>query len=785
MREMYNVTTNRKGCFNMKTNIKDETYEQYSLSGDSSPADYRHYIIHALYAFAGFCFSQLDALGEISPFTLSFLSAVKFDFCFPVFIFSCLGYFLSKPWQIALKYSLSSALMCLIRLFITRKLYDKDSPKLRYIICLVCSLSVGLIFTAFSEFNYVRVFMVLSESLLSLCASLFFIRSFKTPVWKTGLASLSIKDSSSLVLSVCVFIMCMSGFSIEGLSPARIISCLALMFLSFYKGSAVGSLVGICIGASLCITPSFRYLFPCYALSGLVSGLISPLGQIATALAFAVTYSLAGLFQTADSEILISLIEVAIASAAFMIMPASWISSLGDTLKKSGVITDNPLYRQVSENLCHAAENIYEVSDIVCKVSEKLDSIINPEVNKLFANLQQGVCVGCEKKALCWNKMFDSTASDILALSGIEKRSKGKLPLEKRCERKDLLLSEIQSCCVSYANNMAVKMKAREMRKVLTDQFCSMGDFLKETAQKISDSKTMDTAKSTALRSALQDAGIYTDSLSYFTDSDGRVRIEIGIIDRPFETDRKKLRHIIEFLLKRRFSEADITVGDVKTTIAFEEKYLYDVVFGYAQRPLDKKGLCGDAVGFVSGTSGLRTAIISDGMGTGARAAIDSTMTSSVVEKLISGGFSVEGAIRSVNSAMIMKSTDESIATVDAVSINLYTAQADFYKSGAAVSFIRRGNEIHIIKEESLPVGIIRNISPAHRSVELSPGDIILLVSDGVTGDDCGWINDELLSWSTNNMQDLASHIVSLAHLRNNKNGGDDLTAAAIKIRKI
>ena len=91
MREMYNVTTNRKGCFNMKTNIKDETYEQYSLSGDSSPANYRNYIIHALYAFAGFCFSQLDALGEISPFTLSFLSAMKFDFCFPVFIFSCLG----------------------------------------------------------------------------------------------------------------------------------------------------------------------------------------------------------------------------------------------------------------------------------------------------------------------------------------------------------------------------------------------------------------------------------------------------------------------------------------------------------------------------------------------------------------------------------------------------------------------------------------------------------------------------------------------------------------------
>lgn len=769
----------------MKTNIKDEIFDTYDLTDESAPKNYRHYIIHSLYAFAGFCFSQLDALGEISPFTLSFLSSVKFPYCFPVFILSSLGYFLSKPWQIALRYTLSSGVLCLVRLFIARRLRHKDTPKLRYIICFVCSLSVGLIFTAFSEFNYIRVLMVLSESLLSLCASVFFIRSFKTPVWKTGLSSLSIKDSSSLVLSVCVFIMCMSGFSIEGLSPARISACIALMFLSFYKGSAVGSLVGVCIGASLCINPSFRYLFPCYALSGLVSGLLSPLGQITTALSFALTYTLTGLFQTSDSEILISLIEVAIASAAFMIMPAGWITSLGDALKKSGVITDNPLYRQVSENLCHAAENIYEVSDIVSQVSEKLDSIINPEVNKVFANLQQSVCVGCENKSKCWNKMFDSTASDILALSGIEKRAKGKLPLEKRCPRKDMLLPEIKACSISYANNLAAKMKAREMRKVLTDQFSSMGDFLKETAHKISDSKTIDTAKSTALRSALQDAGIYTDALSYFTDCDGRVRIEISIIDRPFEADRKKLRHIIEFLLKRRFSEAEITVGDVKTTIAFEEKYLYDVLFGYAQKPLNKKGLCGDAVSFVSGTNGVRTAIISDGMGTGARAAIDSTMTSSILEKLISGGFSVQGAIRSVNSAMIMKSTDESIATVDAVSINLYTARADFYKSGAAVSFIRSGNEIFIVKEESLPVGIIRNIAPAHRTAELSPGDIILLVSDGVTGDDCGWINDELLSWSTNNMQDLASHIVSLAHLRNSKNGGDDLTAAAIKISKI
>ena len=744
-----------------------------------------HYLRFALFAFAGFCFSQLEALGSMSPFTVSFLSAVKFDYCFPAFIASSIGYFLSKDWLTALEYTIASAFICLVRLFINRRLPHKDLSSANYIASFLSIALTGTAFIFFTDFNYLSVLMVLCESILSACASVFFIRTFRTPVFKTGISSLGVKDSSSLVLSVCVFLMCMSGFNIEGLSPARIFSCLGLMFFSFYKGSAIGSITGICIGAALCIDPDFRYLFPCYALSGLVAGVFSPLGQITTALSFGISYSIISLIEGSGSNVIISLLEVAVASSAFMIAPSKWITALGDMLKRSGIAPDNPVNRQVSQNLISAANNIYEVSDIIGKVSDKLDSVINPEVNKLFANLQQSVCVGCENKSKCWNKMFDSTAGDILAISGIEKRPKSKLPLEKKCTRLNMLVRQIEENSFEYANNMAVKMKIRDMRKVLTDQFCTMGDFLKETADKIANSKIEDTAKSSALRTALQDTGIYTDALCYYTDKDGRVTIEISIIDRPFETDRKKLRHIIEFISKRRFGDAAINVGDVKTTITFEEKYLYDVQFGFRQKALNQKGFCGDSVSFISSAEGTRTALISDGMGTGARAAIDSTLTSSIIERLLSGGFSVEGAVKAVNSAMIIKSTDESISTVDAVSINLYTAVADFYKSGAAISFIRRGNEIFIVKQESLPLGIIRNITPAHTKVNLSPGDIILLVSDGVTSEDCGWINDELLSWSTNNMEDLATHICSLASLRSNESSRDDITAVALKITRM
>lgn len=76
----------------------------------------------------------------------------------------------------------------------------------------------------------------------------------------------------------------------------------------------------------------------------------------------------------------------------------------------------------------------------------------------------------------------------------------------------------------------------------------------------------------------------------------------------------------------------------------------------------------------------------------------------------------------------------------------------------------------------------MREVSFAHTDTLLRPGDIVLLVSDGITAGDCGWINDELLSWSTNNMEDLAGHIVQLAALRQDRVNGDDLTVIAVKL---
>ena len=56
-------------------------------------------------------------------------------------------------------------------------------------------------------------------------------------------------------------------------------------------------------------------------------------------------------------------------------------------------------------------------------------------------------------------------------------------------------------------------------------------------------------------------------------------------------------------------------------------------------------------------------------------------MVLDLVERFLEAGFSVETAIRMMNSAMVMKGADDLYSTVDLCKINLYTGMAKLYSS--------------------------------------------------------------------------------------------------------
>ena len=765
-----------KKIIDFENNLQLETEESFGGEAEKSPFEKWGRV--ALFALSAFLFAQPDFLSGLSPFVVAFVGAIPFEFCFSAFVGGALGTFTCLSVGEATRVSSGIFLVCLLRLFVEKKLKREQREYINGAFSFFVCFSTGMVYNFLSVGDLGGFSGFFCEGSVSFISTVVFMKSLRVPLGRATPENFSVKDRVFIGASLCAFLMCASCFDVEGLSPIRVLAFLLILFVAAHKGIAGSVTVGVCVALSLSINKDYRFLFTSVVLASLFSGVFAPLGQSASAIAFAVVS--AGLSAFSGDYGIASVIETVLSSAVFIILPQKYVAAFQNFIVKKGFSTDENVGVQVAESLDLAAENIYGVSEIVSSVSEKLDGIINPEVNRLFTFLQQRVCDGCQKKFLCWNRNFDSTASDVLILAGIEKGKK--IMLQKNCDRFERLSLCTDEGYREYAESLQNKQKLTEMRKVLTDQFAGMGDFLKSTALSVNRSRIPDKGKAAVLKTALCDCGIYIDALSVYTDIGSKMTVEITSFDTEIHEQHKKIKAILEFITKRKFEQADIAVSEIRTVIVFEEKSAFRVQIGVSQKALKQDDVCGDTVAGIKKQGGFASVILSDGMGTGARAKIDSTMTCSIMEKLLKSGFTFESALKIVNSSLIMKSTDESIATIDAVRVNLFTGKVNFYKAGGSLSFIRQGNEITTLEGASLPVGIIRNVEFWKSEKELSAGDIVLLLSDGAVGEDCGWIADELLSWSTADMDDFAGHIARLAHLRMTDNCKDDITVVAVKL---
>ena len=147
----------------------------------------------------------------------------------------------------------------------------------------------------------------------------------------------------------------------------------------------------------------------------------------------------------------------------------------------------------------------------------------------------------------------------------------------------------------------------------------------------------------------------------------------------------------------------------------------------------------------------------------------------------------------------------ECFATVDLLIIDRNAAKAKFYKMGAASSFLLRNGKVKKFEQAALPIGIIPEVRLNHIAVRLKAGDIVVMVSDGITEaarvckNDCAdesdcidesdgaWLHELLESRTAAELahlsaRRLAGEILGEAILRYADRERDDLTVAVVKI---
>lgn len=744
-------------------------------------------IFHILFGFITGLFPQSYV---ISPFAAAAVTSARSGYAFLTFCGAGIGLIAQRGVGGSLRIIITLCFVLAARGVTAKRFKSLD----RTLISAVFTAVIMLI-SDFLDMLTVRVtvwgaVLCTAEAILSACFVYFFSKCIAAPVRREGIRKLSGYDAVCISITVAALALCISHIEIGGFYISHIPACLIIIFASLYARAAGGSISGILFGLVLSLGAGTPEIFYVYAAGGLVSGIFSFLGQYATAATFVISACLAAFIGNRDTLMVITMSECAVSGIIFMLIPPGVLSAFEDFLTKSGAKNDNEINMQVALSLKDAAKTVGSISEVVSDVSDKMNTVVNPELSKTFARIQHNVCSGCNFKGVCWNESFDSTVRDVQQIAKLRLTSQKVTPeklsggLAGRCQRIKKLSDEVDKDYKQYVTSMDSRLKIDEMRNVVSDQFSSMAQLLYDVSSYLADEKVYDENKSRLLRRVLRENGIVAESAAYRENSFSRATVEIVIAQEPGRINSDKIKKIISSCLKRKFRDAEISIEEFRTVLTFSQRAEYETAIGIKQIPCGENAVCGDSAKSFDTQDGCTVAVISDGMGTGRRAALDADMTSTIMNRLLSSGFTFKSALRLANSALLIKSGEESLSTVDAICVNTYNAVCTFYKAGAAASYIRHGDKTYVVEKPSLPVGILRNIDFAEEECRLREDDIVLLVSDGVKGDSDKWIRETLLCWSTDNMQELATHIADRARKRNENAFPDDITVIAVKIKK-
>ncbi len=339
-------------------------------------------------------------------------------------------------------------------------------------------------------------------------------------------------------------------------------------------------------------------------------------------------------------------------------------------------------------------------------------------------------------------------------------------------------IEKIADELVRIENKENEKSSENEVRRLVRDQFSTLSTAIKEIAVTFTEETRFDTRTSARVSSVLSGYGITPTQIVCSKTGEQR-KIDIRAERVNSQISRTALTDDLESACGFRLGIPDVTHSENSTVIKFEKKPKYNLRIGHAQRIAEGR-MCGDSFDIFSDTDSNRIIVISDGMGTGPKAAVDGTVAAWLFSKLIAAGLGFESSLRLANSALIVKSDEESLATIDSVRINLHTGKTDFFKAGAGASLVCKGRKVYSLGKPSLPLGILREVSFSKDSLTLRRGDRLLMMSDGVPQSAYTEIAKNLSSFNKNDPSVLAERVVQIAEKYSVSKHPDDITAIAV-----
>ncbi len=582
------------------------------------------------------------------------------------------------------------------------------------------------------------------------------------------------KEEIALLSVAFCTVFALSQVTFLSLSVSALTAFFITMCVSKKHGAVKGGVVGLVLG-SACCDAVFAASF---GLSGLFAGLFFT-SDLTMLLVSVLTTTVVSVYLGGTTGFLEVMPET---MAGFLVL---WPVLLKTEASREGIVQVFPSqnsYRssRAREKLEKMSGTFSSLSEVFFAVSEGQRVPSGESVRAIVENSCNSVCASCSLSHKCWGREWRDTNGIITSLADRVVK-KGKLEPEdfpeyflSRCPKSREICEGVNS-----RSRLALFGKSSlDSANLIAGEYRTVSKLLKNTAELFSRFPEEDVELSRRAERALKSLDI---DYGFVESWGGRCSVVdvVGVCPEKMSVSSLDVVSAFENECGILFDQPEFITGGDRAVMRICRRRALQLEC--AKNTCGKKGetVNGDSVVFFESDEGHFYALIADGMGSGREAALTSRLASVFLEKLLTCT-SDKSTILEMLNRMLVSKEGECFTTLDLVEIDLFEKCATFIKAGASPSYIVRGDRVYIINSATPPAGIIDEFSAEQTRTHLKSGDIVVLVSDGVTGDGETLITDELFKKEGGSAFEISRRILSSALSR--FDARDDMSVVVIKV---
>ena len=748
---------------------------------------YRHAGEMAAAAVGGVVFSSAQILGGITPFGVALAAAVPEELFLPALFGALFGYLWFPAPGSTMEYAAAILLLGGVRWTLSTGSLWRRIPQAPAVLAGGCMLAGGLASAFALGGTPDRLLMAVAVSMLTAGSAWFFARSLV--ILRSRVASAYQEELGCLYVTFLLLTAGLARITALGISVGRVLASAGVLLFAVAGGPAGGAVMGVGAGlVALALGKESAFLMGSYAAGGLLAGAASRFGRIPTALCYLVVTALVSVTSPTARMLQISLAENLLACLIVLVLPARVVQFVQPA--REGTAAQTSAERMALRmHMERFAQALREIGETTREVSRKLNSMHLCSVEDVWQHTLDTVCRKCPRRYRCWQSEFDQTMDAvnncmlILRREGQLESGQIPAPLREVCRVPDELAAALTAGYVRYQAELGSRRKVSQIRGVVTDQFEGLAMLVEELSGRWESYCCRDSRLEEKAQSCLTAQGLDPGEICCSLDRENRLLMdcEINPLKLP-RLDKTALALEMGELLGRELELPQVRTVGGHAYLSWQERAVYTVDWGSSQLTETGSKITGDAYRSLTTDTGRFVLILSDGMGTGGNAAVDSAMTSDLVRRLLEAGVGCDAALKIVNSALLLKSGEETLATADVAAVDLFTGRAEFYKAGAAPTFLVKNGRAGYVQSDSLPAGILEGAAFEKSSLTLREGDRLVLVSDGVTATGADWVKSQLEAGASSSPQQLAESLAKTARERQQPGREDDITVLVAEL---